>query len=362
MFQVNPPEFEIPPYEVTRVMLANEIEDRIDWGQKLVGLPAAARLTKGKGIRIAILDTGIDRMHAERGDLRGAVVAARNFTSADPNDFWDSPVDGHGTHCAGVVGGRENNSGIVGYAPQCELLIGRCLTNKKGRGTWLANGLLWALAEGADVISCSWGSPDQDPGIAAAIEKCVSAGKFVVAAAGNTGRPNDVNYPARWKAPHGHPNLDCLAVAAIQRDGTLAPYSSRGPEVDCCFPGSEVTSTWIGGGYATMDGTSMACPGVAAVVGLLLAVHRQAGGGTTPFRTHDEIRDHFRKYSQDKGPAGEDDGYGFGLPIIPDVLKGVSIPDKPGLPVTLPPGWPDLRIDVSLNGMPATLVAVPRGK
>lgn len=318
------PIFRLPPYMVTRVFLASEIQDRIDWGQKAQRLPEAWKRTKGEGVKVAVLDTGLDRQHAETGDLAGAVEAAEDFTNSRQG-WHDGRADGHGTHVAGIIGARENNRGVIGFAPQCRLLVGKCMVRSSGEGQWIADALDWAAQQGAHVISLSLGSPDQDFGIAAALERAVISGAIVCAAAGNDGLPNAVNFPARWKQPHGRPNLDCLAVAAIGEDGKLAAYSSRGPEVDLAAPGSNVTSTFLNGGYATLSGTSMATPAVAGMIALLLS--SRMNGGQPPRINHDDLRDLIRINAQDIGPPGRDEGSGWG--IVADIGKLLAAPLAP---------------------------------
>jgi subtilisin family serine protease len=128
---------------------------------------------------------------------------------------------------------------------------------------------------------------------------------------GNAGRRNSVNYPARWR--------ETVAVAAVDRNGRLSRFSSRGSQVDIAAPGQDVLSTYAGGGYAKLSGTSMAAPFVAGVVALLIALHRDAADASTPLRTLGDLHEHLRRTARDAGPTGHDPGYGWGL-INPDKL------------------------------------------
>jgi subtilisin family serine protease len=321
-------ESHLPPYEVQTVFLANELKDRLDWGQ--AGLPDALARATGAGIRVAVLDTGVDRIHANEGDLFDAILAGRNFTPyGDSDEFWDDHQDGHGTHCAGIVGARQDKGPIIGFAPECELLIGKVLHRGTGQNRWIAAAIYWAVAQGAHVISASFGSPYPDPEIAAAIEYAVSRGVFVICAAGNTGRDYDVNFPARYHQPVGHPNLDTIAVAAYGEDGQPAPYSSRGPEVDIAGPGTNVTSLWLNGGHATISGTSMACPMVAGCTALLLDRHKRLGGGITPLRTMDELRKHLDDGAIDIVDPNDGRAVGRGLLKVDKLLASVVPPEAP---------------------------------
>jgi major intracellular serine protease len=120
-----------------------------------------------------------------------------------------------------------------------------------------------------------------------------------------------VNFPARWP--------ETVAVASIDRNGRLSPFSSRGPQIDIAAPGQDVLSTFRGGGYARLSGTSMAAPFVAGVAALLIALHRNAKDASTPLHNTTDLLEHLRRTARDAGPAGHDSGYGWGL-INPDGL------------------------------------------
>jgi len=299
------PIHKLPPFTVHEVLVS--LAETIDWSLKLFGVPDAWQSTQGEKVRVAVLDTGIDENHP---DLVDAIDDARDFTRS-PHGPID--VNGHGTHTAGTIAARQNDVGVVGVAPKCRLLIGKVLGDSgAGDGAGVAAGIDWAADSGADLISMSLGSPAPDERIALAIERAVSKGKFVIAAAGNSGRQNDVGFPARWK---GRPNeqRDTIAVAAVDRDGRVARFSSRGPEVDIAAPGVDITSTYKGGGYATLSGTSMATPFVSGVVALSIAIHRQTLQPKTPLRTMSQLREHLNRTARDAGKIGHDDAYGAGL-------------------------------------------------
>jgi subtilisin family serine protease len=149
-----------------------------------------------------------------------------------------------------------------------------------------------------------------------AITRAAAKGVFVIAAAGNSGQFARIDYPARWP--------ETIAVAAVDRSGRLARFSSQGPRVDIAAPGQNILSTYRGG-YARLSGTSMAAPFIAGVVALLVSLHssrRPCAGrneSLTPLRNIDDLREHLRRTALDVGPAGHDPGYGWGL-INPDRL------------------------------------------
>lgn len=331
----------IPPYRVEMVYRSLAAGETVDWGLTLLGVPDLWRTTRGEGVRVAVLDTGCESEHP---DLIGAVAAEENFTR-----FPDGDRQGHGTHVAGTIAARKNSTGVVGVAPDCALLVGKVLGDDgSGDSAAVAAGIDWASAEGADVISMSLGSRHNSPDIAAAVERAASQGRFVICAAGNEGPgANTVSYPARMD--------QVVAVGAVDRYGRVADYSSRGPQVDIAAPGSDVLSTWPGGQYSRISGTSMATPFVSGVVALLLAASKSGAAG--PIAGVDGLLALLQKHATDAGPTGRDPAYGFGL-IAPgamlDAVRPPSVPDSPALAA-------GARWSIEINGQAFDWVLVPRG-
>lgn len=308
----------LPPFTISRVSLPSEGRDLVSWGQRFTGLPEPWRGNRGKSkdgrrVKIAICDTGFDRTHVERGDLRDAEC----FDFTGTGKYCLSDRDNHGSHCGGIAGGRADDKGVIGFCPDACLASFKCMVNGMGSSQWISSAVRAAADWGADVISCSFGSEYPDPAIAEAYRYANKKGSRIVSAAGNSGRPDGVNYPARWKRPNGDLFLDSLAIGAFQENGQVAPYSSRGPEVDFLGPGSNIPSCWASGGYASLSGTSMATPAVAGLLGLLIVRHWDAGGGATPIDTYDQIREHLRRAAKDIGKLGKDDESGWGLAMLP---------------------------------------------
>ncbi len=313
----------LPPFRIEATFTT--LSETIDWGLTAYHIPDHWKATRGKNIKVAVLDTGIDEAHP---DLKDAIDDARDFTRSR-----FGPIDrhGHGTHTAGTIGARQNDVGVVGVAPDCRLLIGKVLGDDgSGSSATVAAGIDWACDSGSDVISLSLGSPEPDDVLLAAVERAASKGKFIIAAAGNDGRDNSVNYPARWR--------DTIAVAAVDQNGQVADFSSRGPEVDIAAPGENILSTWLNGGYARLSGTSMATPFVAGVVTLALALDRQSENSQAPIRSASDLRDLLSRTATDAGSAGFDPAYGWGL-INPDsMLEITQTADQPTLPAPVAGG------------------------
>ena len=298
------PIFVLPPYKVERVMVAaSEIKD---WGLEMFGIPNLWRQTKGEGIRVAVLDTGIALKHRELVD---AIEDARDFTNSPSGP---SDVDGHGTHVAGIIAARQNGGGVVGVAPEAKLLVGKVLgDNGYGTAQQLVSGIRWAIDKKVDIISMSLGSPVASNEMHRAIQAAIEAGIFVICAAGNSGPNLDtVDYPAIYP--------ETIAVGAIDRSRRIAQFSSRGKAVDIVAPGDNILSTYPPKGFAVLSGTSMATPFVSGVVALMLAKHRRFGG-QTPVKTQADLIEHLRKTAIDGGMPGFDPHYGFGL-IDPEAL------------------------------------------
>ena len=297
----------LPPWRrSSNVMSALSAKER-DWGLNQFGVSDAWRHSRGAGIRVAVLDTGVDDTHQ---DLRGQILQTEDFTRS-PYGAMD--VQSHGTHCAGVIAARENGEGVVGVCPDLAedgggLLIGKVLGDDgSGRGRWVADGIHWAHEQGAHIISMSLGAPHPDSRIMKAIEYVVQQGAFVITAAGNDGgggtSQDRVNYPARFR--------ETIAVGAVGKDQLIADFSSRGDAVDIAGPGHNILSTVPGNRYVRMSGTSMATPFVSAVV----ALARSQGelGSTT------DLRDLLYEHAQDAGLPGKDRDYGAGL-IRPEAM------------------------------------------
>lgn len=251
------PVYTIPPVEREVMNVIREIHTKgdISWNNQLLNVPEAWKKTKGAGVNVAVLDTGVDSNHP---DLKTRVVKEKNFTRSS------TPVDkqGHGTHCAGIVAA---NGDLQGVAPEAKIFAGKVLDDGGSGGvSGIANGIDWATTEGADVISMSLGGPSSDTFIPPALKRADAAGVIVIAAAGNEGPgANTDGYPARYP--------ECVSVAACDKNKAIANFSSRGKSVWITGPGVNVRSTYPGGQYATMSGTSMACPHLAGVAALWVA-------------------------------------------------------------------------------------------
>lgn len=291
-------------------------QDTLDWGvddvdaeQVWGGAEGATNVIPGNiagsGVKVAILDTGIDYGHP---DLDGVYAGGYDFVDND-NDPRDG--HGHGTHCAGIVAAEDNDQGVIGVAPMASIYAVRVLDDQgSGYTSDIIAGIDWSVDNNMHVVSMSLGGGSYDSAFNAAINRAYDANIVVVAASGNDGK-GTISYPAKYE--------NAIAVGAIDKNHQLASFSNYGPEQEVVAPGVDIYSTmptytvtmnswWYGGyskNYDTMSGTSMACPMVAGTVALI----REAN----PDLTAPEVRNILHTTSVDLGQQGWDQYYGYGL-------------------------------------------------
>lgn len=288
--------FKIPPYTVESLSMT--CSETIDWGLRANSIPDIWTDSSGKGIKVAVLDTGVADKHP---DLAGQILATQDFSKSNSGSY---DTNGHGTHCAGVIAANKNESGIIGVAPDAKLIIGKVLDDSgSGSSDWIAKGIRWAVSEGADIISMSLGASSLDKRIKEAVKFAHSKGCFIVAAAGNEGpKQGTTGYPANMK--------ECISVAAVNKKNLAAMFSSRG-KVDIAAPGVDISSCWPPNGYAKLSGTSMATPFVAGVLALVLSALKAENVKYKQLLK--EISTTFFKTALDAGSPGYDSTYGWGL-------------------------------------------------
>lgn len=253
----------------------------------------------GAGVKVAVLDTGIDLDHPDlRANVKGGVNTINPRKSADDDN-------GHGTHVAGIVAAVDNAIGVLGVAPRAWLYAVKVL-DRQGSGfvSDIIEGLQWCIDNGMQVVNMSFGTSSDVQSFHDAIVAAYNAGLVLVAAAGNSGPGDDtVLYPARYP--------EVIAVSATDKSDAVPYWSSRGPEVELAAPGVDVYSTYKGGGYATLSGTSMAAPHVTGVAALVIAGGISDGNGNGV--VNDEVRSRLQSTAEDLGAVGRDNLYGYGL-------------------------------------------------
>lgn len=265
------------------------------WGiTRVEGTAAHNRGFYGNGIKVAVLDTGIDRTHEDL-NVRGGYSVFTDSANRDP--YYDG--SGHGTHVAGTVAALNNTVGVIGVAPQAELYAVKVLNNS-GSGSYagIAQGIEWAIQNNMDIINMSLGGSQSSNILRDWCDLAYNSGILVVAAAGNSGNSfgwgNTVGYPARYDS--------VIAVAATDSNNRRASFSSHGPAVELAAPGVNILSTTPGNNYASYNGTSMASPHVAGVAALVWA--------EKPNLTNVELRQLLRDTAQNLGSSNY---FGSGL-------------------------------------------------
>jgi len=304
----------LPNFQV--IEMVQTLSQTVDWGLKMLNVEGTWIKTKGDGIKICVLDTGKPLNHP---DLEANILGAANFTS--DADLYDRE-SGHSTHCGGIIGAIDNQQGVVGIAPECELYFAKVLANNGlGKFEWIANGIQWAIDLQVDIISMSLGSTAQPPNnrIEKLLEKAVDNGIIPVAAAGNEGA-KEVNYPARYDC--------CLAVSAVDKNKNITSWSNQGTKVEISAPGSDIYSTYLNGGYAILSGTSQATPFISGTLALCKAWHRIVTEDTSSCRNIAEARAHLENISDDLGQVGRDTTYGYGIPNLGKLSDSGSCSDS----------------------------------
>ncbi len=302
---------------------AEQSPEKWTYGLKKVGVPEVRKAygLTGKGVRVGILDTGIDPEHP---DLKGKIIAWKDFAGwakkpKDPN--------GHGTHCAGTIAGGNASGQSIGVAPDVKLIVGRIFSPL---GSVMFGRILKAMKWMADpdgdpstsdhphITSNSWGAALKTYVTAKnwwkLVETWRALGILPVFAAGNSG-----SEPDTMMTPGGFPHS--FAVGATNDKDEIAYFSSRGPiewlgekfiKPDVTAPGVKVYSAKAGGGYKYLSGTSMACPHVAGMAALLKQ--------SEPSLSVEDLERLLSLTSQDLGDDGKDNIYGEGRVNIKSAL------------------------------------------
>ena len=276
--------------------LSQEYSD--SWGvTKIGGTTAAAAGLTGAGIKVAVLDSGIDYSHP---DLKDNYKGGYNFIY-DNNDPFDDGYISHGTHIAGIIGARNNGTGVVGVAPEVSLYAVKVLGGMvTGDLSDILAGMEWAITNKMDIINMSIGAPIDSAAFKDACDRAYQAGIILIASSGNT--HGAVEFPAAYDS--------VIAVSATDQDDTIATFSNYGETIELTAPGVNINSTLRGGSYGIMKGTSQATAHVTGAAAILLS--KQIADNNGDGRTADDVRTLLGTSATDLGAIGRDQFFGFG--------------------------------------------------
>ena len=239
----------------------NDADWNLSWPQARVKMPLAWDLSRGsKSVIVAVVDTGVN---PNIKDLKGALVPGKDFVSGG---MTSSDQDGHGTLVASIIAARGNNgTGIAGYCWTCKVMPVRVSDGVVFDDSLAAQGIRWAVDNGARIISISFSDEGQeasDPRLAAAVAYAASKGVLVFASAGNTGS-SGYTYPAA--------DPGAYAVASTNRFDKLFPWSTAGSWIHLAMPGCQLALSKYNGAIRPC-GTSVSAPALAGIAGLMLSV------------------------------------------------------------------------------------------
>ncbi|MFE1249075.1 type VII secretion-associated serine protease mycosin [Streptomyces sp. NPDC058735] len=307
---------------------ADGIRNR-QWALEAMHTQEAWQTTKGAGVTVAVLDTGVEEDHP---DLAGNVLPGRDLVGFGA-ERGDRAWARHGTAMAGIIAGHGhgpgNSEGVLGIAPEARILPVRVILEdgdpsrakaRSTRGNALAEGIRWAADHGADVINLSLGddsaSAHPEPTEDQAIQYALRKGVVVVASAGNGGEKGDrISYPAAYPG--------VIAATAVDRAGTRAPFSTRRWYATVSAPGVDVVIADPDHKYYEGWGTSAAAAFVSGAAALVRAAHPDL----TPAQVKSLLEDTARNAPVD----GRDDSRGFGFIDPAAAIKEAERLDDGGL-------------------------------
>jgi len=295
---------------------ADSVRDDQMWVLNAINAPAAWRVSEGRGVTVAVIDSGVN---PEVSDLTGSVITGPDLTGVgtpDSNPNWGM----HGTWMASLIAGHGHGgggSGIIGVAPMARVLSIRVITNTGDPGyaryerqpqarhqRELATAIRYAISHGAGVISMSLGSGGPSLPVRSALQDALNHGIVVLASSGNSG--DTAMAKAQGHAPYSFPAdyPGVLGVAAVAQSGAPANFSSDNPSVKVAAPGVNVPAEGKDGGYWLVSGTSPACALAAGVAALIRSAH--------PALPPDLVRQAITTTTSHRPAGGYNDEVGFG--------------------------------------------------
>lgn len=351
-------------HSATTAATVNDPQFNLQTGLVKVRAPQAWQEgATGQGVVIAVIDTGVDYTHPDLTDTaskKSNIISGYNAITRQTGPEAAQDDHGHGTTVAGVIAAQNNHKGIVGAAYNAKVMPIKAM-DKKGSGEdgIIADGIVWAVDQGAQIINLSIGSEEQTKVLDDAIAYAAGKGVIVVAASGNK-KGYDLESPAPQADdgagvayPGAHP--DVIAVAAVDDDDRSADFSLTGPQVRLSAPGRRIATTYSKDGetgIAYSTGTSIAAPFVSAAAALLLSKY--------PDLSREQVEQALLHSAYDLGAKGQDDDYGYGRLDIYRALKFLDRPHSIASPAAL--GWEGGNVAVDGSSEePDAILTVPPG-
>lgn len=321
-------EFQFIPDEPIYLKEFSQKAERIGYQIEMFSLQDVWKLgIDGSNVKVGVCDTGCSKSHHKPdGDLRNVVKVG----SSVPSERSGYARNSHGSHCLGIIGMADDDKGAVGVAPKCKMVSWQVLSSRgSGQSNWIADGIRKAVDEGCHVINLSIGSTGYSREIYDSCEYAYKKNVIIVAANGNDGRRNSVDYPAA--------NHNTVAVAACNNELERASFSDMGKETDTIAPGVRVFSCMVNG-WGEMSGTSMATPFVAGLCALMVDAEIKIAGERLTMNV-DDFRKVLAEFSLDLGQPGKDTVNGYGamdvakyVQYLHDTYKDEPIKPDPGDP------------------------------
>lgn len=350
----------------------------VPWSQKLLDPARAWRLSNGTGVKVAVIDSGVDASHPQ---LAGRVQRGANFlATANGAGPGNQDCNGHGTAVASIIAGQpQTGTGFRGVAPgaqiipvvvsEQEILDDGSTSGKAVSAAGLGNAIRWAVQSGANVVNLSLYVLRDETALRSAIDFALTRNVVVVAAVGNLAeKENPVTYPAAYPG--------VIGVGAVGSDGVISAESERGKFVDLVAPGVDVIAAARGGGLARFNGTSFAAPFVAGAAALVRGAH--------PALNARQVADRLiGTASPSGGGSGESTVYGRGLvDPVRAVTETLSTQSPAAVPVPPEPAadpatearaadwerWEQIAVAAALIGGALTVLVLvgafvlPRGR
>ncbi|MGH3717200.1 MAG: type VII secretion-associated serine protease mycosin [Micromonosporaceae bacterium] len=320
---------------------ADSIRDS-QWHLEYLRVAEAHRVSRGEGVTVAVIDTGVDSRHP---DLKGGLLKGRAL-AGDRDDGWSDP-DGHGTAMASLIAGRGHGpgrrDGVLGIAPGAKILPVRTAT-ENGDPSAMPSGIEWAVDHGADIISVAVAAHDLAQ-LRDAVAYALEEGVVVIAAVGNTSLVDEVQWPAAYPG--------VVAVSGTDESGEFSDVSVSGPEVVLSAPATRIMAAGAAkrGRYASGTGTSGATAIVAGVAALVKSKYPDLDAAN--------IVNRLIATADDRGPEGRDPEYGFGV-VDPVKALTADVPRVAHHPLLSAPAGPPVSAspDADAGGLGPVGVAV----